>query len=222
MIITNIKRKGKSETYYVYVDDEYYALIEAEFIYKNHLKIGTQIEEQKLKQIKTESDKLLCSGVALNYISKSLKSEFQLKNYLKLKKFDMDAINETVQKLKGYGYLNDEYYATSLAKEMSKSKGKRFIKNSLMQKGVQACKIEGVLQEIDNEDETCFNVAQKWLRGKVQPLDLNGKQKLYRFLMARGFSHETVKSALYKLNEEINDDRYWCFRSFKNEKSIKS
>ena len=207
MIITNIKRKGKSETYHVYADDSYFALLEAEYIYKYKLKIGTEIDEQKLLQIKMESDKLLCSSTALNYISKSLKTEFQLKNHLRSKNFDLEAIDETLEKLKGYGYLNDEYFANISAKSLSKTKGKKYIKNQLIAKGVSEEKIENALSEIENEDEACFMVAQKWIKGKELPLDIKNKQKLYGFLQARGFGFDVIKTALSKIGcEEIEDD----------------
>ncbi len=217
MIITDIKRKGKSETYHVYVDDSYFALIEAEYIYKYKIKIGTEIDEQKLLQIKRKSDKLLCSSVALNYISKSLKTEFQLKNYLKSKNYDLEAIDETLEKLKSYGYLNDEYYANISAKTLSKTKGKKYIKNQLVSKGIAEDKINNVLSEIENEDEACFNVAQKWLKGKELPLDIKNKQKLYRFLLARGFGFDVIKSALSNVGcEEVEDDWNWYNWSGKN------
>ena len=209
MVITDIKRKGKSETYHVWVNDEYFALLEAEIIYKNKLKIGTEIEESKLNLIKKESDKLLCASTALNYISKSIKSEFQLKQYLKGKNFCEEAINEAIFKLKTYGYLNDEYFAKISANELSRTKGKRYIKNQLALKGISDDKIQNVLENLEGEDEACFNATKKWLRGKTLPLDNNSKQKLYRFLLSRGFEYGTIKKSLNKFNEEIDDNDWY-------------
>lgn len=209
MVITDIKRKGKSETYHVYADDSYFALLEAEYIYKYKLKIGTEIDEQKLLQIKKESDKLICSSVALNYISKSLKTEYQLKSHLRSKNFDFEAIDETVEKLKSYGYLNDDYYAHMAVNSLSANKGKKYIKNQLIANGVSEDKIENALSEIENEDEACLSVAQKWAKGKETPLDIKNKQKLYRFLLARGFGYDTIKNAISKIGYNGDEDDWY-------------
>lgn len=209
MIITEIKRKGKSELYYVYADNQFFALLQAEFLVKHKLKTGTEICLNNLLQIKEESDNLTCSVYALNYLSKAIKSEFQLRQYLKKYNFSEKAINNSIEKLKSYGYLNDKYYAELLVKDLSEKKGKNYIKNQLASRGVKKESYEHILEDLPPEDDACKSVALKWLKNRPLPKDQKEKAKLYRFLSARGFAFETIKRTLSKINTTLGEDDDW-------------
>ena len=209
MTITEIKRKGKSELYYVYADNQFFSLIEAEFIVKNKLKVGTEISKQNLEQIKEQSDNLVCVSVALNYISKALKSEHQLVQYLKKHQFCDSAITMAVEKLKSYGYLNDEYLADLIVKSASTQKGKNQIVASLKNKGIKKEQYQEYINNLEGQEGVCLSLAKKWLKGKELPLTTQNKAKLYRHLAGKGFEFETIKSALNSINEINGDEDDW-------------
>lgn len=210
MKITEIKRKGKSEVYKLFVDGSFYSLFLAEIIVKHHIKINDEINSEVLQEYKKESDMLLCKTMALSYVSKALKTEKQVRDYLKKYGFESIAICDAISKLKEYGYLNDEYYAKLLSNSLSSSRGKRYIKNELKQKGIAEEKIDVALNELKNEDDACFSQAGKWLKGKELPLDKKNKEKLYRFLLGRGFGYDTIKTVLNKIdNNLLNEDEYF-------------
>jgi len=201
--VTEIKRRGKSEAYYLYIDGELFDTVMLEIIYKHKIKQGMQITKEQLDIIKEENDKLTCFNKALAYVSSRLKTEKQMRDYLKKHNYCNSAIDLAINKLKDYGYINDEYYAKTFSEINSKSKGKLFLKRELFLKGVSADIIEETVCDIDGED-ACFNIASKWLRGKKLPLEQKDMQKLYRFLISRGFEYELVKSVVFKLiNEEL-------------------
>lgn len=208
MIITEIKRKGKSELYHVYLDGEYFGLLQAEYIYKNKLKTGTEIEKEQIEKVKEESDRLTCSSMALNYVAKMIKSEKQVKDYLKKHGFSSVAIAEATQKLKQYGYINDEQFAEFMLNSLKNKKGKNAIKQDLMQKGIKKEQIDEVLDNLSGQEETCQKIAQKWLKAKPLPLDNNNKAKLYRHLASKGFEFDVIKETLNKVEVGGEDDWY--------------
>ncbi len=217
MVITDIKRKGKSEIYKVFVNDEFFSLFEGEVIVKNHIKIGVEYDSEKLNTFKNESDIIVCYEMALNYVSKSIKTKLQVKTYLKKYKFGNEIIDSSIKKLEDYGYINDGYYANLVVGSMSNNRGKRYIKNQLMLKGVSEQNINCALENIENEDETCKNVATKWLKGKPLPLDKKNKEKLYRFLLCRGFEYETIKRVMNNKNIFGEEDGWnWFNWGWKN------
>ena len=203
MKITSIKQKGKSEEYYIELDSEQKGTLQLETIYKHHLRQGQEIDEHTFNKIKEESDRLTCFSKALAYISSRLKTEKQMKDYLLDKGYSYDVIKESLDKLKSYGYLNDEYYAKTFAEIAGKNKGKKFIKQQLFIKGVKNDIVDNILQELDNEDVACNEVCHKWLKNKSYPLDYKDKEKLYRFLLSRGFEYDTIR---HTLKEIINED----------------
>ncbi|MBO7527078.1 MAG: RecX family transcriptional regulator [Clostridia bacterium] len=206
MKITDIKRKGKSEVYKVFADGEFFSLMQAEVLVKKNIKLGQDIDGDSLKEYKKESDMLLCKTMALTYVSKSIKTEFQVRAYLKKYGFEKTAIDEAIKKLKEYGYLNDEYYAKLYCGSMANGRGKRYIKNELRLKGISEENIQQAISEIDSEEDACIMQANKWLKGKELPLDKKSKEKLYRFLLGRGFEYDTIKSALNKIMDSCFND----------------
>ena len=103
MQITLLKQKGKSESFYVELDGENVGTLELETIVKNHLKEGVEIDQDQFNLVKKENDKLVCFSRALKYISSRLKTEKQMREYLKGLKFDYSAIDLAIEKLKNYG-----------------------------------------------------------------------------------------------------------------------
>ena len=200
MQITLLKQKGKSEEYYIELDGEKKGVIQLETIYKHHLKEGKELDEQEFNIIKEESDRLTCFSKALAYISSRLKTEKQMKEYLLAKGYSYNVTSEAIKKLKEYGYLNDEYYAKTFAEIAGKNKGKKYIKQQLYIKGVKSEVVDNL--ELDDDDESCKQVCQKWLKGKTLPLEQKNKEKLYRFLLSRGFEFETIKHTMNVLSTE--------------------
>lgn len=223
-MITDIKRKGKSEVYNVFVDGEFYGLFEGEILYRYKIKIGTDFDANQLKQYKLESDEILCFSMVIGYVSKYLKTEKATKDYLKKYLFSDNAIESAINKLKSYGYLNDKYFAKAYGESLSNSKGSRYIKNKLREKGVSDENIREVLEELQDEDVALEGVIKKWLKGKNFPLDKKDKDRLYRHLIGRGFGFESIKKALNKFGdlEGLNEDWYWYTGSRENKKGTGS
>ena len=70
--ITDIKPQVKNPTRCnIYLDNAFYCGLELETIMKNRLKIGTEIAEERLNEIQTESESLRALDKALNFISLS-------------------------------------------------------------------------------------------------------------------------------------------------------
>ncbi len=198
MQITNLVRRGKSELYKTFVDDEYVCLLEAETIVKNKIKVGTNLSQNEFDEIRAESENLACKNMAISYVSKCLKSRWQVYDHLKQKGFLPKSINDALDLLENYGYINDKYYAEAFVKSKQNTKGIMYLKSALKQKGVKDSIINEVLSEYQIDDEDVISLAQKYLKNKTQ--DEKTKQKLYRHLLSKGFTYEQVNKALSKLD----------------------
>ena len=145
--------------------------------------------------------KIVCVGkIKEDYLVKGIEE------YLKRYSFKEEAIENAIDKLKSYGYINDSYYAKTSAQNLSLTKGKRYIENQLLSKGISKDKIQEALNEIKNEKEICFYQTKKWLKGKTLPLDLKQKQKLFSHLVSKGFSYDSIKHAISKIDSSFNFD----------------
>ena len=122
--ITDIKPQAKTPTRCnIYLDNVFFCGLELETVMKARLKIGLAVSEERLEDIQYEEERIKALDKALSYITRSKKTEKEVSDYLRKKGYTDKTINETIEKLKGYKFVDDELYATDYANSLSKSKG---------------------------------------------------------------------------------------------------
>jgi len=129
---------------------------------------------------------------ALEYILTASKTERQVRQWLFKKRkegefLDVDAI---ITRLKELGYINDAEYAKNFTETKQTRYGKKSIQQRLMQKGVDRESINIAVSEITDQTELATTLAEKYMRNKNA--DQKTMQKLYRFLLSKGFDYDTV------------------------------
>ncbi len=134
----------------------------------------------------------------LSYLTRSAKTEMQVRIKLKEKGFSIDDRNYAVNKAIALDYINDQNYAESYVEFYSKAKGKVRLKRELHEKGVADNIIDKVLSTIDSEKDNCYAVAVKYLKNKKKDVKL--REKLLRHLVSRGFSYSIIKTVLDRLD----------------------
>ena len=206
MIVTKIKRKGKSDEYYVSFDNNSTLLVKYETIYKNQIKDLSEITQNELEQIFFEDQKLMAFDKSLTYISKGLKTEKEIRTNLKNKGFIDSAISYAINMLKEYKYVDDEKYANLYIETYKNSKGKLLLKQKLIEKGVKLNIIENALLNMENNDENVILLAKKYMNNKIY--DEKNKVKLYRFLQSKGFTFDEIKKAVDKVFKGENCENW--------------
>ncbi len=111
----------------------------------------------------------------------------------------VDATTEVMELFINRKYLDDNQYATLYIREQLRRKpqGLRLIKQKLRQKGISETTLSGVFQEqVIDEDELIREAVDKKSRTIKITDPLKKKQKLFRFLVSRGFAHDLILKAL--------------------------
>lgn len=204
MIIT-IEKQKKDNRYNLFVDGEFYSGLNVDQVAKYNLKSGQELDKDVIDKIVEESETFFAFNKVLKYISKAMKTEHDLKVYLKQKGFRSNIIEKTIEKLKDYNYINDELYVKSYVETYKNEFGKNKLKQNLKNKNLDDELIEKYL--IFDEDEVVCNIKKEILKQtKTKPLDAKQKQRLYRNLYNKGYSFEQIKKAFDILGE---DDENW-------------
>lgn len=204
MQITDIKPQVKnSKRVSIYLDGNYYCGLDLITVMQERLKIGEEITKERLVDIQRQSEMQACMDVALKALSKSVKTEKDIIKKLESKGFLKEIALETVEKLKGYGYINDQDYSSRYTETYKNRKGKKLIKLELKQKGVNEKVIDEVLDTIESEYETALSIAEKYCKNKEKDVKL--MQKCYKYLLSKGFSYEDSLTATKKVLGDIED-----------------
>ena len=88
-MITAIEaQKRNKDKVNLYLDGEFACSLTAESVVRARLKIGQELSEERLREILATSETELAFKKALDHISRAMKTEKQVKDYLCLKGFD--------------------------------------------------------------------------------------------------------------------------------------
>ena len=186
------KRKDRCN---IYLDGEFYAGVSLETVMKFRLKSGAETDEARLKEILTDAENSEATEKALSYISKTVKTKRQVKEYLLKKGYSESACYHAIDKLKEYGYIDDCEYARRYIDSTGKTQGKRLLAYKLMAKGVKKEDIEAAYETAGkNSAENAAALAAKKMKNK--DVTKENVLKTYRYLISRGFSYEEAERAV--------------------------
>ena len=185
------------------VDGRFYCGMKLETVMQNRLKVGASVTHEELSFMQLESEKATALDKALTHITASMKTEREIRTYLRKKGYLDDVCDYVVEKMKGYGFLDDGAYSVAYVGSVGKRKGRRLIAAELKRKGVSDEEIEGALESLTGEVESAATLLKKYLRGKE--LDRKTMQKAYAYLIGKGFDYETAREALRSLGADDED-----------------
>ena len=176
-------------------------------VLKFGLKKNDELNEPLLNKIYAEDHRLQIKEISFRLLSRRMHSAAELKRKLLSKKFPPERIEEAVTELIERQYLDDEKFAEKYADEKLKNSRTGLIKirGELIAKGVDKGIIEKVLSKMDNSEILLKNallLSKKKISTSqfksIPPKKQN--EKLFRFLISKGYQGEVIKSALKKLN----------------------
>lgn len=199
--ITKIEvQKRNKERVNLFLDGEYAFSISAELVYKEGLKISSEIDAEKVKSIAKSENYIKCKESALRIIERNLKTEKEVREKLKLKGYDDNSIEKSIEFLKEYNFVNDRAYTKAFVNDKLKTMGSQKIKYSLIQKGIAKEVIEEELSNLNKENERniALNIAKKKLSTIKKTENDNYKisGKLYRFLVSKGYGSDIVNGVV--------------------------
>jgi regulatory protein len=195
--ISAIKQQVKRrDRYSIYGDGKYlFSFSESELL-SSGIKIGQELDESNLNELKGKAVLDKAYDRSLNLISHRLRSEWELRDYLKRKDYDEDVQEATVSRLRDRGYINDAEFARRWVenRRLLKATSKRRLAQELRQKRISDEIINQTL-EADETDE--LEVLKDLVDRKRKQTKYQDDLKLMQYLARQGFSYDLIKTALH-------------------------
>ncbi len=180
--------------------DEFSVSLHEDLILKYQLLLKKNISIDELDEIRLENNKYEAYNIALKYIKRRLRSEYEVRSYLTEKAISLDNINFTCVLLESQGYLNDKVYALSYLHDK--------INMSLdgpykIRKYLSSNKVEDLII-----DEVMSSFSKELERGRVEKIiskniKINKSKsnnilqiKLKQLLINLGYSTDIINSSL--------------------------
>jgi regulatory protein len=203
MIITSFRKVGNNIR--VTFDDGSVIIIDYRTVFDFGLRVHDELSQSKIDELKYRSDLQKCKDSSFRYLSMRLHSIKELKQKLRLKKYNEHIIEEVTANLLQNNYLNDEKFAEQFIKDKTtlKKVGSGKLKIELIKRGISKEIILEKLKSISSEESTvnCMQLAQKKinvLRNRSKEIK-NEKNKVYSFLLSKGYEPEIIVTVLNKL-----------------------
>ena len=194
MLITDIididKRKSK-----IYIDNELFCSL-----YKGEIRrLGLELDMELSDEILTEMYSVLYKRARERsfYILKTRDyTEYEL--YIKLKRgyFPDEIICKVLDKLKEYGYIDDERFVDNYINTYINRDSKRMISLKLQAKGIPRELIKDKLSGYDMDSSNIILDKYSKIIGEMVNCDEKTKTKLVSRLLRRGFSYEEINRAV--------------------------
>ena len=209
-VITKIEiQKRNKDRSNIYINYGYAFSLSNELVYKEGLKVDENIDIERINKIAKEDNYLKCKEAAFRIVERTFKSEKELREKLFLKGYENEAINRTIDVLKEYNFINDENYVKMYVKDKSRLQGKKKIKYDLARKGINDKIINEEIYNIDTDEERniAYNLAIKKYNtiNKREDDKFKLSQKLYRFLLSKGYDYDTVSYVVKKVTKVDNN-----------------
>lgn len=154
------------------------------------------------------------SDKAARYLSRGMKTEFQVRNYLREKGYEQDEIDEAIEELKEYRFIDDYRYCKEFyIAGFNKNRGESRIRRELKDKGIERDEVDRALRELEEDGlvpdffdvamSVASQVTRQYSEEELENMEFTDKQKIKgkiaRRLATRGFPQDIV----YKVVREL-------------------
>lgn len=131
-------------------------------------------------------------------------SEYELRQRLSTKGYAQVQIDDAIDFAQSHGLQSDERFAASRVRYLARARGNRLLVKELSCKGIDADIANRALHDAPDESERAVQAVQRFMG---RQLDIKGRARVYRFLVARGFSGDAVRYAMKALEHSNSRGR---------------
>lgn len=168
---------------------------------------GKDISKEEIKKIKELNDSSKLLGYALKLRSKSLYSEFKMREKLYNKEASKKEVDKVIKILKSNDLIDDKAYAQDLVEYYnSLNYGENKIKTKLRDKGIFEENISKLKFPLSTERKKANNLLPK-LEKKYDKYNASSKKShIYNAYLLEGFSRDIASEMTSKVKEANSKD----------------
>lgn len=191
-------KKVKSNLYEITFKDNTKIKLYDDIILKHNLLLTNVITKEDLDKIIQDNSYLESYYEALKYLNTKLRTEKEIRK--KLKDYSKEAVNYTIERLKGEKYLNDEVYIKAYVNDAINLKlmGPNKILYELKKLGFKESDILNYLNTFSTQvwNEKINNYIKKKINSNHNLSNYMLKQKIIKDLSNKGFYKEDILNVL--------------------------
>lgn len=180
----------------VYIDGQYAFPLYLSELRKYNIEAGAVLEENVYDAICSLLMRRVRERI-LYLIADYDRSEQNIRQKISMAGYRGSFVDDAIDSLKEYGYIDDLRFARYYAESMRDTKGRSAfaISRSLYEKGISRDVIDTVMGELDIDEEAQILKAlssKGYNEDNIRQIDDKERHKLISFLMRKGFSYDLI------------------------------
>jgi regulatory protein len=184
--ITRVReRRGRAR---IFVDGEFWAEIDVDVAVERGLREGAALGLEELEAARVAGERALAMNRALHFLGYRARSRREVRDRLRRYGYGEETVGGVIGRLEELGYLDDEEFARTAAREKARRYGPRRVSADLRRSGVDAELAEDVVEEEFAErsevEAARSAAARRYNRGRSDA----EARRVYGFLIRRGYS----------------------------------
>jgi len=199
MVVTQITELSKSRCK-VYIDQEF-----AFVLYKGELRLykvaeGKEIAQKDYEELTKVVLPRRAKLRAMNLLQKRAYTEKQLRDKLEEGGYPTEILEEAIEYVKSYHYVDDVQYAVDYITCYESRKSTKMMEIQLISKGISKENIRVAFMRwreqggIQNEESMIRELLEK--KNYDAECDIKEKNRIYGFLLRKGFSPDKIQEAM--------------------------
>jgi regulatory protein len=207
-------QKKQKDRFNIYVNDgatERYAFsVDEDVLIKYQLKKGMEIDEFTQMEVLYQDTVRKALATAIQYLAIRMRSEKEVKDYLKQKEIEDPVIQEVIHRLYNLNYLNDEEFAIAYVRTQinTSDKGPSVVKMELKEKGIETTSLEKALAEFtfDIQITKAVQLCEKAQKKKRTDSEYIFEQKLKQALLRKGYPFSIIDEAMLETKKLVSEE----------------
>ena len=198
-------RPGRENKVHLLLDGAYAMTVDSDFVAFTGLYENMELDDEALTSLQREVNARRAFNKAGDLLSRRDHSEKELREKLRQKGFSEGA-DEAIEKLRGYGYVDDRRFAARYAAELQRVKqfGKKRIEQELFRKGVDRGVIAETLEEMTFETDDLAALIERRYAGRLSTE--KDVARTVAALQRRGYGYREIKEALERLAQKTEEE----------------
>lgn len=200
MRVTQVVELNKTRSK-VYIDSEFAFVLYKGELRLYHISEGKDISDKDYNTIMNELLPKRARLRAMNLLKSREYTTEELKRKLRMGDYPENIIDEAIEYVASYRYIDDLRYATDYITSQENIRSRRRIEQDLLRKGISKSTLEQAWLKWEekggSQDE--ISMIQKLLQKRhfdIDTTDIREQQRIYTFLVRKGFSHDSIRRAI--------------------------
>ncbi len=210
-VVTKVEPVGaRGERRRIHVDGEARCRLPVDACDRLGLEEGTELTEERLREVLGEAQRQEAMDVALSYLSHRSRSRAEVRRRLRREDFAEPVVEHVLARCEEMGYLDDREFAAGWARDRIrlKPRGRLRLVAELRKKGVSEADaeagVERAFREADvTERELLERAARKRWESRRTDDPRTARRRLAGYLKRRGFPFHEIREVVDRLVGEL-------------------